>query len=83
MHVSNLCGQAPPPSALSYLLRAFLSEARCATDLYHAQLALGDVRNLDLLDGDSLAGAPVECLVDGSESTLADAVAQPLQFGPC
>lgn len=51
-----------------------MSEGCWVIDLYHAQLALGDVGDLDLLDGDSLASAPVECLVDGSESALADAI---------
>lgn len=48
------------------------------TDLDHAQLALGQVGNLDLFDGHSLAGAPIEALVDGTEGALADAVAEPL-----
>lgn len=61
----------------------FVPEGRGAIDLYHAQLALGDVCDLDLLDGDGLAGAPVESLVDGPEGALAYAVAQPLQVGPC
>lgn len=53
-------------------------KGREAIDLYHAQLALGNVGNLDLLDSDSLAGAPIEGLVDGSESALADTIAEPL-----
>lgn len=55
-------------------LGVFVPGTRVVIDLYHSQLALGDVCDLDLLDGDSLAGAPVECLVDGPESALADAV---------
>ena len=72
-----------PQWAVPNLWTCFVSEGGRVIDLYHAQLALRNVGDLDLLDGDSLAGAPVECLVDGSESSLADAIAQPLQFGPC
>lgn len=63
-------------------LDVFVAGGWFVIDLYHSQLALGDVCDLDLLDGDSLAGAPVECLVDGAEGALADAVTQPLQLGP-
>lgn len=52
------------------------------TDLDHAQLALGKVGDLDLLDGNSLTGAPVETLVDGTEGTLADAVSESLAVDP-
>lgn len=52
------------------------------TDLDHAQLALGKVGDLDLLDGNGLTGAPVETLVDGTEGTLADAVSESLAVDP-
>lgn len=51
-----------------------------AAYLDHAQLALGHVHKLDLLDRHGLAGAPIERLVYGSESALADTVSEPLQF---
>lgn len=51
-------------------------------DLDHAELALGQVGKLDLLDSDRLARAPVECLVDGAERSLADAVAESLLYRP-
>lgn len=50
------------------------------TDLDHAQLALGQVGDLDLLDSHSLAGAPIESLVDGTEGAFADAVAESLRI---
>lgn len=46
--------------------------------LNHAQLALGQIHQLDLLDSDRLAGAPIERLVNSSESTLAYAFSQAL-----
>lgn len=39
--------------------------------LNHTQFALGQVHKLDLLDCDSLAGPPVDSLVDGTEGSLA------------
>lgn len=47
-------------------------------NLDHAQLALGHVAELDLLDGHSLAGAPMDGLVDGAECALAQALSQTL-----
>lgn len=59
-------------------LRTHISERDVKAHLYHAQLALGQVGKLNLLDGHSLARAPVEGLIDGAESPLADAIAQSL-----
>lgn len=47
-------------------------------DLDHAQLALGQIPQLDLLDGHGLASAPVERLVNRAERPLADAIAESL-----
>lgn len=47
-----------------------------------AQLALGHIGQLDLLDGNSLASTPVESLVDRAERSLADAVAKSLRVSP-
>lgn len=40
-------------------------------DLNHAQFALGQINELDLLHGHSLAGIPVEGFVDGPKRSLA------------
>lgn len=55
-------------------------DRRMGIDLDHAELALGEVGELDLLDGNRLARAPIECLVDGAERSLADAVAESLSY---
>lgn len=75
--IAHTCQQLLRPGTVGVVpsLGAFMPEGRWGIDLYHAQLALGDICDLDLLDGNSLAGSPVECLVDGSEGALADAVA--------
>jgi hypothetical protein len=46
--------------------------------LNHAQFALGQICQLDLLHSDSLAGAPVESLVHGPEGAFPEALPQPL-----
>lgn len=46
--------------------------------LNHAQLALGQISKLNLLDGNSLARSPVEGLVDGTKGSLAEAFSQTL-----
>lgn len=46
--------------------------------LNHAQLALGQIHQLDLLDSNGLAGAPIERLVDSSERALAYTLSQAL-----
>lgn len=46
--------------------------------LYHPQLALWHIRQLDLLNRHGLSGAPVERLVDRSKGSLSDAFAQAL-----
>ena len=50
--------------------------------LDHPQLALRQIYQLDLLDGHSLSGAPIERLVDRPERSLANAVAQPEVLQP-
>ena len=47
--------------------------------LDHAQLTLGQVRQLYLLDSNSLTGAPIERFVDGAERSLAYAFSEALQ----
>lgn len=49
-----------------------------ATHLNHSQLALRQVHELDLFNGNSLASAPVESFVNGPKGTLADAGPEPL-----
>jgi len=57
----------------------FLSCPRASsTHLNHAQLALGHINQLDLLDGHCLAGPPIKGLVDGPEGALPDAVSESL-----
>ncbi len=48
------------------------------TYLDHAKLALRDVYQLDLLDGDGLASAPIEGLIDSAKCPLAYAVTEAL-----
>ena len=50
------------------------------THLYHSKLALGQIGQLDLLDGNSLAGAPVEGLIDRAKGAFAEAFSKSLRF---
>lgn len=56
------------------------------TDLisYHdnAQFTLGKIRQLDLLDGDSLPSIPIQRAVHGTESSFAQTVSQLLPSTP-
>ena len=57
-----------------------MSSRLTSTHLDHAQLALGNVNQFDLLDGHGLASAPIEGLVDGPEGALPDAVSEALDI---
>lgn len=63
----------------SALLRRVLGRGFGQAYLNHAQLALGQVAKLDLFDGNSLTGAPMDGLVDGAECALAQALPQALR----
>ena len=48
------------------------------TNLNHPQLAFGQVRQLDLLDGNGFASPPVECLVNCAKRAFAETLAESL-----
>lgn len=57
----------------SRLMNSLIQLVQEQTHLHHAQFALGQIRELDLLDSNRLAVAPVESLVYGSKSALPEA----------
>ena len=59
--------------ALQYCQHLCYIRLQARTDLYHPQFTLGQVSQLNLLDGDSLSGSPVEGLVHRPKRSLAQA----------
>jgi hypothetical protein len=68
------------------LRRVLAHQMNAETDLipYHdnAQFTLGKIRQLDLLDGDSLPSIPIQRTVHGTESSFTQAVSQLLPSTP-